>query len=438
MPFQIIKGDITQIKTDAIVNTANPAPTYGRGTDAAIYSAAGEERLLKARKKIGRLAVGEVAVTRAYGLPAKKILHTVGPAWKGGNHGEQEMLASCYRKCLLMAEQLGLSGIAFPLISAGSYRFPKETALKVALSEIRKFLQDSEMDVTLVIYDRRAYELSKELAEDVRTYIRSSRGAAEPQGDGRAEKNEAALQMREEGSLPYTGGGLPAAQEEIPGQRTEELPDLSETYSADFFGIGQAEDAAEDRQQNAPAGFFQTEKESFEAAPAQSASPPPKGASRTSEKKPRVFQKSYYPKAAAAAPAPSPKPSGRKEHRKQSIPNLKEQVGESFRDRLFRLIDERGLTDAEVYKKANLDRRLFSKIRSSSAYLPKKQTALALAMALQLNLEETTDLVGRAGIALSDASLFDLIIRYCIEQRIYDLFTVNAILFEYDQLLLGH
>lgn len=324
MPFQIIRHDITRVPADVIVNTANPDPIIGRGTDAAIYSAAGYERLLKERMKIGKIGVGEVSVTEAFDLPAKYIIHTVGPVWQGGDHGEYEALSSCYRKSLLLAKQLGCESIAFPLISSGNYHFPKDKALETALREIRSFLDENDMSVTLVVFDKRTYELSAELMDGIRTFIDE--------------------------------------------KYVEFHPKLSASVSE-----------------------MQTQ----------------------------------------SIPMPEAKKKQRKLH------DLKRKVGENYQECLFRLIDERGLTDAEVYKRANIDRRLFSKIRSNPEYHPKKQTAIALAMALELNMDETIDLIGRAGIALSDASLFDLIIQYCIENRIYDLFTVNSILFDNDQILLG-
>lgn len=171
MPFQIIRNDITKVAADAIVNTANPAPRYATGTDRAVYMAAGAEKLLAERKAIGEMRRGEVHVTDAYGLNAKYIIHTVGPVWIDGTHEELQTLASCYRKSLHLAEKLGCRSIAFPLISTGVYGFPKDKALDIALSEIRTFLETSEMDVTLVVFNRSAYQLSETLTESVRQFI---------------------------------------------------------------------------------------------------------------------------------------------------------------------------------------------------------------------------------------------------------------------------
>lgn len=171
MSFRIIRNDITKVTADAIVNTANPRPTYGGGTDAAVYKAAGADDLLTERRKIGNIAVGEAAVTPAFRLHAKYIIHTVGPVWQDGNHGEFEALASCYRKSLLLARKLGCGSIAFPLISTGTYGFPKDKALDIALAEIRDFLKSDEMDITLVVFDREAFVLAKPLTDDVRQYI---------------------------------------------------------------------------------------------------------------------------------------------------------------------------------------------------------------------------------------------------------------------------
>lgn len=150
MPFQIIRSDITKVKADVIVNTANPYPVIGSGTDSAVYHAAGEQRLLAEREKIGNIVPGQVAVTPAFDLPAKFIIHTVGPAWEDGNHGERDILHSCYQKCLDKAAELKADSIAFPLIATGVYGFPKDEALNIALAEIGKFLLTHDMKVIRV------------------------------------------------------------------------------------------------------------------------------------------------------------------------------------------------------------------------------------------------------------------------------------------------
>lgn len=173
MPFQIIRNDITKVKADAIVNTANPEPTYMVGTDAAIYKAAGEKLLLDQRKKIGRIEPGEVAVTPAFLLKAKHIIHTVGPAWIDGEHGEFDILRSCYQKSLTKATELGCKSIAFPLIATGVYGFPKTEALMIATNEIRSFLmrEDTELLVKLVVFDEKAFILSKNVFSQVESFI---------------------------------------------------------------------------------------------------------------------------------------------------------------------------------------------------------------------------------------------------------------------------
>lgn len=422
MPFQIIRNDITKVRADAIVNTANPKPVIGRGTDHAVYTAAGETELLKERRKIGEMAVGEAAATKAFGLKAKYIIHTTGPKWKGGGEREMEKLASCYRKSLRLAAQLKCKSIAFPLISAGNYGFPKEKALETALTEIRSFLADEEMEVTLVVFDRTAFELSKELTDGVASYIDENyveeKRREEYHGAARREEAYGTARREEEyfGSVP---------REEACGAAGHDEELLSESVDFVTGALPELDEAAFQMPQmpNAAPSEAKTEiaEEGFAAAnrPMQSAAP--------SAAKPSM-------QAISADTAPA-KPRGKAKGRK--LQDLIGQTQESFQESLLRRIDEKGYTDVEVYKKANLDRKLFSKIRSNPAYQPKKRTAVALALALELNMDETIDLIGRAGYAFSPASKADLIIRYCIENNIYDLIRINCILYDYDQPQLG-
>ena len=171
MPFQIIRNDITKVKADAIVNTANPHPKIGSGTDSAIYKAAGEELLLAERMKIGDIPVGQAAVTSAFHLDAKYIIHTVGPVWVDGTRGEEQALSSCYTESLKLAESLSCESIAFPLISTGVYGFPQDLAIRTATSVIYDFLMDSDMMVYLVVFGRKAFSLSGKLFQDIKAYI---------------------------------------------------------------------------------------------------------------------------------------------------------------------------------------------------------------------------------------------------------------------------
>ncbi len=173
MPLQIVRNDITKVEADAIVNTANPEPIVGSGTDSAIYKAAGEDKLLAERKKIGKISRGEVAVTPAFGLKAKYIIHTVGPVWQGGDNGEFDTLRSCYAKSLNKAAELECTSIAFPLIASGAYGYPKVDALQIAVNEISGFLMREERDMTvmLVVFDDKAFRLSENLFFQVEAFI---------------------------------------------------------------------------------------------------------------------------------------------------------------------------------------------------------------------------------------------------------------------------
>ena len=360
MPFQIIRNDITKVRADAIVNTANPKPRIGSGTDSAIYAAAGEAQLLAERKKIGPIAPGQAVSTGAYALKAKYIIHTVGPAWVDGSCGERDILRSCYANSLALADALKCESIAFPLIATGVYGFPRDEALNIALSEIGRFLLTHDMKVILVVFDRRALELSEQLVGGIEQYI----------------DEHAADELRK---AEYGG----AVTSENRRRRMIRLREEEELRALEM-----AETAA------AP----EAEQEAAEA-----------------------------PSAAASLPS----------FAGQSLEEVLSGAGETFQQQLFRLIDERGLDDVTVYKKANIDRKVFSRIRCKADYRPKKKTAVAFAIALELDLQTTLDLLSRAGIAFSPSDAFDLIVSYFITNRNYDIYEINAALFKYGQPVLG-
>lgn len=171
MPFQIIRNDITKVKADAIVNTANPDVAIGGGVDSAIYKAAGEDKLLGAREKIGYLEPGEVGITPAFNLKAKYIIHASGPWWEGGSHGEAECLRACYDKSLALAYEHKCKSIAFPLLATGTYGFPQKLGIEIAVDAFTRFLEEHEMEIYLVVFGQKSVMISGELGERVRSYI---------------------------------------------------------------------------------------------------------------------------------------------------------------------------------------------------------------------------------------------------------------------------
>lgn len=355
MPFQIVRNDITKVKADAIVNTANPKPVIGGGTDSAIYKAVGEKLLLKERQAIGNIAPGQAAHTDAFHLEARYIIHTVGPAWIDGNHGEKDILHSCYSNSLNMAAELDCASIAFPLIATGVYGFPKDEALQIALAEINKFLLTHDMKVILVVFDRKAFELSGKLVGDIEEYI---------------DEHSVKLTRAEEYDHGYYGSA-----ERRRRARYEEATELL---------IGNVPEVDDD----------------------------------------------FSPYPVAAAPIFQGVTG-------KSLDEFLGSTADTFQQRLFKLIDDSGMDDVTVYKKANIDRKVFSRIRCKEDYKPKKKTAVAFAIALELDMPTMLDLLSRAEIAFSPSNKFDLIITYFITNKVYDLYEINAALFKYGQPILG-
>ncbi len=336
MPFEIVRNDITKMNVDAIVNAANKTLLGGGGVDGAIHRAAGPKLLAECMTLFG-CKTGDAKVTKGYNLPCKYVIHTVGPVYKDGHHGEEALLESCYRRSLAIAKEKKLESIAFPLISSGVYGYPKAEALKVATRVIVDFLLENEMKVFLVIFDKAAYKISEALFSDIEAYIDDN----------------------------YVDEHL--------CRRLEQSRVLSEMSC---------------RHESMARPPMSVELES-------------------------------------AIPFD------------EDLDIKLRHLDESFSQMLLRKIDERGMTDAECYKKANIDRKLFSKIRSSVTYKPSKTTAIAFAIALELSLDETEDLLRKAGFALSHSNKFDVIIEYFISRGIYDVFEINEVLFAFDQSLLG-
>ena len=181
MPFKIIKNDITKVKADAIVNTVNPNAIIGDGVEYAIYNAAGKDELLKAREKLGYMPPGEVGITPAFKLDAKYIIHVSSPVWGGGWYGERPpesvftketiLLGDCYMKALYLAAKNGCKSIAFPLLATGTYKFPKEIGMAVAVRAFTEFLKHYDMEIFLVVFGRDSFNISGSLFRKVKRFV---------------------------------------------------------------------------------------------------------------------------------------------------------------------------------------------------------------------------------------------------------------------------
>ncbi len=237
MPFQIVRNDITHMVVDAIVNSANPRPIIGLGTDAMIHEAAGPE-LLEARKKIGNIAVGTAAITPAYGLNAKYVIHTVGPVWDGGSYGEEVLLRNCYDNSLKLALEHGCRSIAFPLIATNNYGFPKDRALQIAIASFSAFLLEHEMQIYLVVFHREAYRLSEKLFQGVASYIDQNyvdtcqKAIYGPEGNTRQQQMRRRMDLNQYKSASICEAAAPCAPMQAP--RPASLADLLKRADAGF------------------------------------------------------------------------------------------------------------------------------------------------------------------------------------------------------------
>lgn len=326
MPFSIIRDDITRVKADAIVNTANPKPVIGAGTDNAIYTAAGKEKLLAARKLIGDIKPGDAIETAAYNLDAKYIIHTVCIAWDIDNETALDTLKSCYKNSLDLALELNCKSIAFPLIGTGAYGFPHDEAVEIAKSVSKKFLKEtgSDMKIMLVVFDKDSYESTAAVAKKIKQYIDDN---------------------------------------------------YVENAVVDEYGL--------------------TEEDRHDM-------------STIRRRRERYFH------------GASNRPLSRDGQAK--LEAVCDDAAKPFSVKVFELADKKGIKYSKLYgpNERYFSKQVISAMQKNSNYHPAKFVAVTICIVLELDLDETLDLLERAGYTLSRSRKADVVIRACIENGIRD------------------
>lgn len=314
MPLSIVRNDITKVRADAIVNTANPDPVIGGGTDAAIYKAAGEEKLLSARKAIGRIDPGDVRITPAFDLKAKYIFHTVGPVWRGGTYGEAAVIKACYDNSLELAYENKLTSIAFPLISTGSYGFPKDKAIEIATKSVNNFLKTHDMKVILVVFDKESFKISAAKFKLITAYIDSN----------------------------------------------------------------YVEKAVEDE--------YRRDRGNF-----------------------RDREICHYATLSSDA-----------------IDDVISKRGKTFQQKIKDIMNKRGLKGSQLYgNQILITKKVYSDFNKNPEYHPNKYTAIAFCLLLKLSLDQTLDILQSAGWTLSTSRKEDLVVRWHIERKDFEISHIN-------------
>lgn len=406
MAFKIVRNDITKMNTEAIVNTANDHPTVGTGCDSAVYKAAGYNELLAYRtEKIGFVPEGDAFITPGFNLQAKYIIHAVSPLYMGGNEGEEEKLRSCYRKSLKLAKENGIKSVAFPLISTGGFGYPKEEGMRIAVDEIHAFLLNNEMEIFLVVFDDKAKSLGKRIFPDLEEYI---------------------------------------DQNYVEDKRGEE-------YGEGFFGSARTDNESTELLSNERM-VERRRRRAEEARPggvadfSVGAAPPPMASSALpSALKPSglgsIFKKKNAKESAPLmeadmmmSPEIDEEDSSFLDFETEHESKLEERmrhISDTFSQYLIYLIQDKKMENADVYKRAIVDKKIFSKIKNNVDYHPQKLTALCLCVGAKLNLDESKDLLARAGYALSPCDKTDIIFSYFIENGIYDMIELDIQLEEH-------
>ena len=402
MALSIVRNDITRMEADAIVNSTNEfLQVGGYGVDASIHAAAGP-KLEKALAEIGRCAVGSAVVTESFGIPTcRYIIHAVGPVhqqksglFTGRNEErDRKLLRNCYRAVFRAAREHDCRSVAMPLISAGANGFPKETAYAIATGAAREFLlslrDDEDMMIYIVLYDNEAIEISSKVHDRVLHYI----------SDHYRDEHKELLHAY----YPKQDIGIPlgAMEDSAPAEAPE--PTHRTDYTAPLYSP--REESAAAPSATAP-GAARRKRQNFRRENLEDTLSMPAFASVDAER------------------------AAEREERYQD-------QDRSFAEMCEWWCEKKKLSKNEFYTRANITRAAFWNMKHNPEQVPKKTNVLACAVGLMLNLDETRDLLMRAGMTLSRYYKLDVIVEYYIREHNYNIDDINAMLFEEDQPLLG-
>lgn len=399
MPFTIERNDLASVSADAIVVAANEDLQITGGVGEAVAKAAGFTNVQEACNAIGHCPTGSAVATPAFDLPAKVIIHAVGPIWQGGSQNEVALLRDAYDAALSCAAENNAHSIALPLLSAGIYGFPADISLSVAQNAIHDYLDSHDTEIRLVLFDRTALQAGLSSYDRIAEYIDDV----------------------------YVDKQLDARKKAC---RTETLSDAFLTAAGTAYGALSAPTSAVSPTAASPSAAILSSLFSSRKDTEKETSEDLEGAD-TQDSVEAVYEgpltENYNYEESLARETPS---------KSSSLSDLLDSLDASFSTTLLALIDTKGMTDAQVYKRANMSRQLFSKIRSDTFYKPTKKTVLALAIALELDLSTTEDLLRRAGFALSHSNKTDIIVEYFIKNNQFDIFEINATLYAFDQPIL--
>ena len=417
MALKIVRNDITKMNTDAIVNTANDNPTVGSGCDYAVYKAAGFDELVKYRtEKIGFVEEGDAFITPGFKLPAKYIIHAVSPHYTTPEESEK-LLRSCYRKSLALAVENNLKSIAFPLIATGNFGYPKEEGLRIAADEINAFLLKNKMDVYIVVFDSKSTVLSERIqnkleqyidqnyvdektAEEYRPYeeitrhtIRSKEMSAESTSEFAGSKS---LHSGEKPGSGKSSFAMPFFRDHLLGNELSKKAKKSEGKSlSDYKESAPAKDEEFDEWDEA--------EEDYESD----------------------LYADHIHADGALSEHTGFKDDGYGIDVSDALQRRIDHMSDTFSEYLMFLIKEKNMKVVDVYNAAVVNKRTFSKIKNNKDYHPDKRTALALCVGAKLNLDQSRDLLARAGYAFSPADMTDVIFMFFIENEIFDMVEID-------------